>query len=69
MIHGFMGVMYGTKVYDISIDRCLYWGMSYCMQLRFAIWWSWVYRYITAPQLRMVIPFGISKFFDVVCTL
>lgn len=21
------------------------------------------------PQLRMVIPFGISKFFDVVCTL
>lgn len=50
-----MGVMYGTKVYDISIDHCLYWGMSYCMQLRFAIWWSWVYRYITAPQLRMVL--------------
>lgn len=21
------------------------------------------------PQLRMVLPFGISKFFDVVCTL
>lgn len=24
----FMGVMYETKVYDISIDHCLYWGVQ-----------------------------------------
>lgn len=42
--------MYGTKVYDIGIDHCLYWGM----QLRYVRWFvicvSWVYRYITAPS-------------------
>lgn len=52
-----MGVMYGTKVYDISIDHCLYcgilhmygYGMHICVSWVY-IWWSWVYRYITAPS-------------------
>lgn len=45
-----MGVMYGTKVYDISIDHCLYWGMQHGYVHWFVICVSWVYRYITAPS-------------------
>ena len=37
-----MVVMYGTKVYDISIDHCLYWGMQHGYGLGMHIWWSWV---------------------------
>lgn len=69
MIHGFMGVMYETKVYDISIDCCLYWGMSYSMQLVCLHMYVLGLSLYNRPQLRMVLPFGISKFFDVVCTL
>lgn len=50
-----MGVVYGTKVYDISIDYCLYWGMQHGYVHWFVICVAWVYRYITAPQLRMVL--------------
>ena len=60
MIHGFMVVMYVTKVYGISIDHCLYWGMQLWYVHWFVFWWSWVcwcekyaawvYRYITAPS-------------------
>ena len=64
-----MSVMYGTKVYDIGIDHCLYWGMQH----GYVYCWSMVYglglTQYNRPQLIMVIPFGISKFFDVVCTL
>lgn len=65
----FMVVMYRTKVYDIGIDHCLYWGMQH----GYVYCWSIVYglglTLYNRPQLRMVLPFGISKFFDVVCTL
>lgn len=60
-----MVVMYGTKVYDIGIDHCLYWGMHICM------WLGYLHMYVLGltlynrPQLRMVLPFGISKFSDV----
>lgn len=46
----FMGVMYGTKVYDISIDHCLYWGMQHGYVYSMHICVAWVYRYITAPS-------------------
>lgn len=39
----FMGVMYGTKVYDIRIDHCLYWGMQHGYVLGIYICVSWVY--------------------------
>lgn len=55
MIHGFMVVMYGTKVYDISVDHCLYWGMQHGYVYSMHICVAWVYCYITAPQLRMVL--------------
>lgn len=69
MIHGFMVVMYGTKVYNISIDHCLYWGMYYGMQLGYLHMYVLGLTQYNRPQLRMVLPFGISKFFDVVHTL
>ena len=60
MIHGFIGVMYGTKVYDISIDHCLYWGMQHGYVHWFVIcvaWVCWCEKYaswvcydITAPS-------------------
>ena len=69
MIHGFMVVMYGTKDYDISIDHCLYWGMQHGVVLGILLLYSLGLSLYNRPQLRMVLPFGISKFFDVVCTL
>ena len=55
-----MGVMYGTKVYDIRIDHCLYWGMQhgfvYSMHICVAwVYWcekyaTWVCYDITAPS-------------------
>lgn len=68
MIHGFMVFMYGTKVYDISIDHCLNWGMQLgyvhmCnLGLNMVVLGLSLYN---RPQLRMVLPFGISKFFNV----
>lgn len=55
-----MGVMYETKVYDIGIDHCLYWGMQhgfvYSMHICMA-WVCWCKKYaawvcydITAPS-------------------
>ena len=71
-----MGGMYETKVYDISIDHCLCWGMQHGYVYSMYIWWSWVWHMCSLglvlynhPQLRMVLPFGISKFSDVVCAL
>lgn len=50
MIHGFMVVMYGTKVYAIVVVWCM--GMDYWH--KFLHWFvfcvAWVYRYITAPS-------------------
>ena len=65
----FMVVMYETKVYDIGIDHCLYWGMPIVCDLGIYICMVLGLSLYNRPQLRMVIPFGISKFFDVVCTL
>lgn len=69
MVPMFIVVMYETKDYDISIDHCLYWGMLYSMQLVYLHMYVLGLSLYNRPQLRMVIPFGISKFFDVVCTL
>nr|DAV33494.1 MAG TPA: hypothetical protein [Caudoviricetes sp.] len=60
--------MYETKVYDISIDHCLYWGMHHGYVHMCNLGLNMVVLGLTLynrPQLRMVIPFGISKFFDV----
>lgn len=50
MILMFMVVVYETKVYGISIDHCLYWGMQLWYVHWFVFCGSWVYRYITAPS-------------------
>lgn len=63
MVLMFMGVMYGTKVYDISIDHCLYWGMQHGYVLGMSMVCSLGLMLYNRPQLRMVLPFGISKFF------
>lgn len=60
--------MYETKDYGISIDHCLYWGMQHgyvhmCnLGLNMVVLGLSLYN---RPQLRMVLPFGISKFFDI----
>ena len=61
----FMVVMYETKDYGIGIDHCLYWGMLYSMQLVYLHMYVLGLSLYHRPQLIMVIPFGISKFFDV----
>lgn len=61
----FMCVRYGTKVCTISIDHCLYWGMFYGMQFGYLHMCVLGLTLYNRPQLRMVLPFGISKFFDV----
>nr|DAM37845.1 MAG TPA: hypothetical protein [Caudoviricetes sp.] len=55
-----MCVIYETKVYDIGIDHCLYWGMQhgfvYSMHICVAwVYWcekyaAWVCYDITAPS-------------------
>lgn len=63
-----MVVMYETKVYDISIDHCLYWGMQHGYDVVSSLITkvcSLGLLLYNRPQLRMVLLFGISKFFDV----
>lgn len=57
--------MYETKDYGISIDHCLYWGMQHGYVCGMLLLYSLGLTLYHRPQLRMVIPFGISKFFDV----
>ena len=68
MLHGFMGVMYGTKVYAIVVVWCI--GMDCSLDIYTGLYFvchmcSLGLSLYNRPQLRMVLPFGISKFFDV----
>lgn len=60
-----MVVMYRTKVYDISIDHCLYWGMFYGMQFGYLHMCVLGLTLYHRPPVENGSPFGISKFFDV----
>ena len=60
-----MCVMYGTKVYDISIDHCLYWGMQHGYVHGYSHMYILGLLLYHRPPVENGSPFGISKFFDV----